>query len=245
MSSGIAEGNGGDHGPIEGEGSSTLLPAQSSAGADQKHTCEDSQQSSKKQLAESAESEDECITIPNHSATIEDCNYSMVEMDGLPVRLRLVSGIRRGDGKLVGECYRCDSLPMEISKLRKEPTERGNIEFYHSRFNRLLNDYHRCFRSAAEALHERNVIEQWRGRMCLDCQIETRISKQAKAARAQRRWELVRVFVKRRTIIIFWTKCAAERLGAAYFDEDGNPVLVGRDAKRQRTEFDCMTVPGS
>lgn len=244
MSSGIANDNGGGHGLMQGEGNSTMLQEQSSSSTDQQHIGEGSQQS-KEQLEEF--SDDEYITIPDKhypNAIIDDGNYTMVDMDGFPTRLRLVSGIRRGDGQLMGECYRCCDLPMEIGKLRKEPRERGNIECYHSRFSRMLNVYHTCFRTAVEALHERKVIETWRGRMCLNCQIETRISRQAAADRAQRRWQLVRAFVRRRTIVCFWIKCVAERLGAAHFDEHGNPVLAGRDAKRQCTEFHKMGVLG-
>ena len=67
-----------------------------------------------------------------------------------------------------------------------------------------------------------------------------RISRHAK--RSNRLWECVRVYVQRRRTIFFWMKVVAESLGAAHFDETGLPVLVGRDAKRQRIDFEDMGV---
>lgn len=71
-----------------------------------------------------------------------------------------------------------------------------------------------------------------------------RINEHPRDAHAQRLWELVRVYVKRRTIVYFWMETAAKKLGAAHFDEDGEVVIVGRDAKRQKLEFEEMRVAG-
>ena len=72
-----------------------------------------------------------------------------------------------------------------------------------------------------------------------------RISKHALDARAKRRWERVRVYVERLSIVNVWMEMVAKNLGAAHFDEDGEVVIVGRDAKRQKLEFEEMGVSGS
>ena len=72
-----------------------------------------------------------------------------------------------------------------------------------------------------------------------------RISKHALDARAKRRWERVRVYVERLSIVNVWMEMVAKNLGAAHFDEDGEVVIVGRDAKRQKLEFEEMGVAGS
>lgn len=176
-SSGIAEGSGDGRGLVAGEGSSASRPAPVSLGPAQQRTCEGSQASSKKrQLAEPAEDEDEWITIPNHSATIEDGEYTMVDLDGLPTRLRLVSGIRRCDGQLVGECYKCDRLPMELSKLALDPSDQRHIELQQYRFEKLVDEYDRDFQTEAEVETleelrkvERELVVGLRGPLCVYC----------------------------------------------------------------------------
>ena len=109
------------------------------------------------------------VTIPSQSGYVDWCSYKEVKRGRGATKLKLVSGIREYDLKLVGECMNCVKPCMDIAEFAPRQSN-NNFRNRPDYFN-ALGAYYTAYEAGdyEEANKQRAIVEKGRNDKCSSC----------------------------------------------------------------------------